>query len=187
MAILTGPALVAAALLSLAGAQKVVDPAMTVGALRALRLPSSPGMVRAAAAAELGLGVCAVVVGGWVAWSLVALSYALFAAFVVAALRKGTMIGSCGCFGREETPPHLSHVLLNVSLAAVSAGAAGSLSGSVVDQLADRPGTGLVLVLVGSVTLYLLHATYVELPRALIAAKSADGGSLPGDRRVISR
>ena len=39
---LTGPALVAAALLVLAGAQKLLDPTMTVGALRALRLPSSP-------------------------------------------------------------------------------------------------------------------------------------------------
>jgi hypothetical protein len=42
MPALTGPALVAAALLALAGAQKVVDPTMTVGALRALGLPAAP-------------------------------------------------------------------------------------------------------------------------------------------------
>ena len=34
--------------------------------------------------------------------------------------RRGTMIGSCGCFGREETPPHPSHVVLNLVLAAVA-------------------------------------------------------------------
>ena len=47
MPALTGPAIVAAALLALAGAQKLVDPTMTVGALRALHLPSSAWLVRA--------------------------------------------------------------------------------------------------------------------------------------------
>src|SRR5690606_18072277 len=97
----TAPALAIAALLVLAGAQKVVDPTMTVGALRALRLPSSPLLVRAGAAAEAALGAAALTVGGPVLWALVAISYLAFAAFVTAALRSGTMIGSCGCFGRE--------------------------------------------------------------------------------------
>lgn len=179
MSALTGPALVAAALLALAGAQKVLDPSMTVGALRALRLPSSDGLVRVGAGVELALGVVAVVVGGAVLWWLVALSYLAFAGFVVAALRKGTMIGSCGCFGREETPPHPTHVMLNLGLAGVSAGAATSMSGSVVGELADRPGTGLVVVLLGSVALYLLHAGYVELPRALAAGRAVRSRSLP--------
>src|SRR3546814_7851889 len=90
---------------------------MTVGALRAMRLPSSALLVRAGSAAELVLGVAAIVVGGAVLWWLVAVSYLAFAGFVLAALRKGTMIGTCGCFGREETPPHWSHVALNVVLA----------------------------------------------------------------------
>src|SRR3546814_12878959 len=117
MPALTLPALVLAALLALAGAQKVLDPTMTVGALRAMRLPSSPLLVRVGSAAELVLGVAAIVVGGAVLWWLVAASYLAFAGFVLAALRKGTMIGTCGCFGREETPPHWSHVALNVVLA----------------------------------------------------------------------
>ena len=79
MPALTGPALVAAALLALAGAQKLVDPTMTVGALRALRLPSSPWLVRLGSAAELALGVAAIVVGGAALWWAVAASYLAFA------------------------------------------------------------------------------------------------------------
>src|SRR3546814_20863067 len=90
---------------------------MTVGALRAMRLPSSALLVRAGSAAELVLGVAAIVLGGAVLWWLVAVSYLAFAGFVLAALRKGTMIGTCGCFARAETPPHWLHVALNAVLA----------------------------------------------------------------------
>ena len=106
MPALTAPLLVAALLLVAAGGAKAVDPTMTVGALRALGLPSASLMVRAGAVAEALIGVLAIVVGGAVWWSLVAASYLAFAAFVVVALRAGSMVGSCGCFGREETPPH---------------------------------------------------------------------------------
>lgn len=175
MSALTGPALVAAALLALAGAQKVLDPVMTVGALRALRLPSSDGLVRVGAAAELALGVAAVVVGGAALWSLVALSYLAFAAFVGAALRKGTMIGSCGCFGREETPPHPCHVVLDLGLAAVATAVATSGPNRVVDDLVDHPGTGLVVVILAAAALYLLYAAFVDLPRTLAAGKAVRG------------
>ena len=36
--------------------------------------------------------------------------------------------------------------------------------------LGDTPGQGLVLVLLAGLALYLLHAAFVELPRALKAA-----------------
>ncbi len=171
MPALTGPALVAAALLALAGAQKVLDPTMTVGALRALRLPSSPALVRAGAAAELVLGAVAIAVGGIGPWLLVAASYLAFAAFVLAALRSGTMIGSCGCFGREETPPHWSHVALNVGLAAVAVAAGATIDGAPLDAISDHPGQGAVVLAVAAIGLYALHALYVELPRTLAAAR----------------
>lgn len=167
MPALTGPAIVVAALIAVAGAQKLVDPVMTVGALRALRLPSSPAAVRLGAAAELALGVLALTAGGRVTWALVGLSYAAFAAFVVAALRSGTMLGSCGCFGREDTPPHLSHVALNVALAAVAAAAAGWAPGAPLDAVIDHPGQGSVVVALAALGLYLLYGAYVTLPKAL--------------------
>lgn len=171
MPALTAPALVAAALLALAGAQKLLDPTMTVGALRSLHLPASPLVVRAGSAAELALGVAAVTVGGAPLWWAVALSYALFAAFVVAALRAGTMIGSCGCFGREETPPHWSHVVLNLGLAAVAGATAVRSPAAPLDALVDHPGTAVVVVGLVGVSLFLLHAAFIELPRTLLVAR----------------
>src|SRR3546814_16811032 len=100
MPALTLPALVLAALLALAGAQKVLDTTMTVGALRAMRLPSSPLLVRVGSAAELVLGVAAIVVGGAVLWWLVAVSYLAFAGFWMAALCTGTIERKDGVWGK---------------------------------------------------------------------------------------
>jgi hypothetical protein len=164
---LTGPALVAAVLLALAGGEKLVDPTMTVGALRALRLPSSPALVRAGSAGELALGVAAITVGGAALWWLAAASYLLFATFVVAALQRGTMLGSCGCFGREDTPPHPSHVVLNVALAGLAVATARWSPAAPIDALADHPVRGVVVLMLSALALYLLHAAFVVLPRTL--------------------
>jgi hypothetical protein len=167
MPALTGPALCAALLLVCAGAMKVVDPAMTAGALRALRLPSSKLLVRAGAGAELVLGLLAVTVGWPVLWWLVAASYVAFAAFVMVALRAGTMLGSCGCFGREDTPPHPTHVMLNVALAATAVVAAVRDVGAPLDAIVDDPGEGSVVLALSLLAVALLYAAYVDLPRAL--------------------
>ena len=171
MPVLTAPALVAAALLALAGAQKLLDPTMTAGALRSLRLPASPLLIRAASATELVLGVAAITVGGSVLWWLVAASYLAFAAFVVAALRSGTMIGSCGCFGREETPPHAIHVVLDLGLAGLAAGMAVWSPDAPLEALSDRPGEAVAIVAAAVLGLVLLYATFVELPRTLAAGR----------------
>jgi predicted MFS family arabinose efflux permease len=104
---------------------------------------------------------------------LVAASYLGFAAFVVAALRHGTMIGSCGCFGREDTPPHWSHVALNVVLAGVALALALQRDGAPLDAVLDRPGQGAVVSVLAAVALALLYALYVELPRTLTEARRA--------------
>lgn len=107
-----------ALVLMVAGAVKVVDPSRTAGALAARGWPSSPGLVRVGAAAELLVGAAALVVGGPVLASLVAVSYLAFALFVVAALTSGSPIGSCGCLGRADTPPTVLHVVVDTALAA---------------------------------------------------------------------
>ena len=171
MAALTGPALAVASLLAMAGAQKLVDPTMTVGALRAMRVPSSPLLVRAGSAAELALGVAAIAVGGAALWWAVAVSYLAFAAFVVAALRKGTMIGTCGCFGREETPPHWTHVGLNVALAGLAGLTAVRSPAAPLEALTAEPGVAIGVIALSALALYLLYAAYVELPRTLAAGR----------------
>jgi len=127
--------------------------------------------VRAGSAAELALGVAALTVGGAALWSLVAVSYVAFAAFVTAALRAGTMIGSCGCFGREDTPPHPSHVVLNLVLAAVAGASAVASPAPPLDALADHPGDAVIAVALATVALGLLWAVFVQLPRTLAAGR----------------
>ena len=166
MSALTGPALTAALLLVLAGAMKAVDTAMTAGALRAVGLPSSKTLVRAGAGVELVLGLLAVS-AGWVAvWWLVAASYLAFAAFVVAALRAGTMVGTCGCFGREDTPPDPIHVVIVVVLAATAVAAAVRDVGVPLAAIANAPGEGAVVAGLSVLAVFLLYAALVDLPRA---------------------
>jgi len=176
---LSAPGLMAAALLAVAGAQKVVDPTMTIGALRALRAPAGPWLVRTGAAAELALGVVAIVVGGRLTWSLVALSYLAFTAFVMAALRRGTMVGSCGCFGRADTPPHASHVVVNLVLAGVAGALAGAGVPTPLDGFGTEPTGSGATVALATVGLYLLHAVYVDLPRNLAVMTTATATARP--------
>jgi Methylamine utilisation protein MauE len=167
MSALTGPALTAALLLVFGGTMKAVDPAMTAGALRALGLASSKTLVRLGAAAELLLGLLAVTAGWAAVWWLVAASYLAFAAFVVAALRAGTMLGSCGCFGREDTPPHPLHVVIDVALAATAGAAAVRDVGAPLDAIVDAPGEGLVVAGLSVLAVVVLYVAFVDLPRAL--------------------
>ena len=107
----------ASLLLLAAGAAKVADPTRTAGALAELGWPSSPALVRVGAGAEAILGALGLLVGGPAVAALVATSFAGFAAFVAVALRAGTPVGTCGCFAREDTPPHPLHVGVDALLA----------------------------------------------------------------------
>jgi hypothetical protein len=120
-------------LLVVGGAAKVADPSRTAGALAALGLPSSPGLVRAGALAELLLGAAALVVGGRGLALLVAASYLGFALFVMAALRAKTPIGTCGCFGQADTPPKPVHVTVDAVLAAGAVAAAATDAPALLD------------------------------------------------------
>jgi methylamine utilization protein MauE len=123
----------AALLLVAAGAGKVADPSRTVGALRALRWPSSPGLVRAGGLVETLLGVAVLVVGGRPLALLVAASYLGFAAFVLSALASGAPIGTCGCFARADTEPSSRHVVVVGLLAADAVVAAATDEATLAD------------------------------------------------------
>jgi hypothetical protein len=122
-----------ALVLLVAGAAKVADPSRTAGALRARAWPSSSWVVRIGAAAELLVGAGALVVGGPVLASLVALSYLAFALFVASALTSGTPIGSCGCLGSADTPPTALHVVVDAVLAAGALAAAATDADPLLD------------------------------------------------------
>lgn len=61
---------------------------------------------------------------------LVAASYAAFAGFVGLARRRGTMVGSCGCFGRADTPPTRTHLAIDCGAAATALAVAARPSGA---------------------------------------------------------
>ena len=87
-----GPYAASAGLLLLGGALKLVNPADTANALSAAGWPSGRVLVRLGAAVEVAIAAAALAVGGRVPAALVAVSYAGFAGFVLAALRRGSPI-----------------------------------------------------------------------------------------------
>ena len=107
-----GPFLAAAGLLVLAGVPKVRDPLPLVRALRAAGMPAGRLLVRAFAVAEIAVGSWAVVAPGRLSAGLVAAAYLVFTAFVVRVLMRGGVLGSCGCFGKPDTPATRTHTAL---------------------------------------------------------------------------
>ena len=114
---------IALILLVASGISKLKDPVPTVGALRAAKLPSSQVGVRILGVLETITSIAALAVGG-VFLLATALLYVGFAGFVIAALRGHFPLHSCGCFGRDDTPPTVMHAGFNVvsaiALAAVA-------------------------------------------------------------------
>lgn len=164
MSTLAGPFLVTVALLLAGGAAKVVRPAFTARAMRDMGLPVPPTVVRAGALVELAVAAGALVGGGRPLAALVAASYAGFAVFVLAALRRGVPLASCGCFGAGDTPPTVVHLVLNVAAAVVAGAVAltGSGAGGLA-EIADLEGSLLLRVAFLASTAASVWLAYVAL------------------------
>lgn len=118
--IAAGPFLSAAGLLVVAGVPKLSDPLPLVRALRQAGMPAARLLVRAFAAGEVAVGIWAVLVPSRASAALVAAAYLLFTLFVVKVLRRGGIVGSCGCFGKPDTPATRTHVALTAAAALVA-------------------------------------------------------------------
>jgi hypothetical protein len=118
-------------------------------------LPASPALVRVGAAVEVAIAAGALVDGSRPFAALVAASYLGFAAFVLAALRRGVPLSSCGCFGVADTPPSGVHLALNLAATAVA--------GVVALGWAAAGGLAEITAMDGSL---LLRATFVTLTAA---------------------
>ncbi len=169
MTALAGPFAIAAALLALGGAAKAVQPSDTAGALHTLGLPGSRFLVRAGGTAELVIGISALVYGTRVFAVLVAASYAGFVAFVALALRRGAPISSCGCFGKADTPPSVTHIVVNSAAALAAVGVAIDPVGGIADVAADQPLLGLPFLVLVAAGVYLTFLVLTLLPRTLAA------------------
>lgn len=173
MTALEGPFSAACALLMLAGGYKILRPNPTAGALRAVRWPAGTGLVRSLGLGELLLGAAALLTANRALALAVGLLYVGFTAFVLAALRQGSAIQSCGCFGESETPPSLLHVATNLVLAATAIAVAVAGVPALVDVLASQPTSGVPFVLLVAITVGLVKALLTDLPRALQALRAA--------------
>ena len=164
------PFAVACVLLVAAGLPKVTAPDDLRRALATAGLRVPGGAVRAAGAGEAALGAAGLLVGGTVLTPLVgvavAASYLVFTGFVVAALRRGWALSSCGCFGRADTPPTGSHAVVTSALA-VGAGlwAASSADAGALGVGLAGPAAGVPFVALVAVATWLSWAALTLLPR----------------------
>jgi len=74
-------------------------------------------------------------------------------------LRRGSPVSSCGCFGKADSPPTVSHVVLNLA-------AAGSHPGTLA-LLRHQPLAGIPLVGLSATVAYLAYLVMTALPTAL--------------------
>lgn len=162
-----GPYLAAAGLLVVAGVPKVADPLPLVRALRAAGMPVPRLLVRAFAAAEVAVGLWALAAPGRASSALVSAAYVVFTAFVARALARGGILGSCGCFGKADTPATRTHLVLTGVAAVVALWATldpprGVWSG--VDA------TILTVVALAGVVAFLAWQVMAVLPTTIAAA-----------------
>lgn len=170
----SGPLVVAAAVLALAGLAKVVRPAPAADALAAIRLPVPLPVVRGLGGGEVAVGTVAVVAGGRLAAAVVAIAYLGFAVVSRALARSGAP--GCGCFGRRvDAAPGALHVTLNVLAAVAAAGAALTSSGGLHALVVSTPWAGIPAVLASAVGVGLLLAAYVTVPEVLAATRPSSG------------
>ena len=104
-----------------------------------------------------------------------ALSYLGFAAFVALALRRGSPVSSCGCFGsgnKADSPPTVGHVVLNLAAAATAAWAAFHAHAAAVTLLRHQPLAGMPLLLLTGAVAYLAYLVMGVLPKTLAAGSA---------------
>ena len=90
----SGPFLIAAVVLAVAGGAKAIDPTMTVGALRGVGIRVPGVVVRIGGVVETVLAIAAIVTGAPILALAVGVSYLAFTAFVLVALIRDTPIGT---------------------------------------------------------------------------------------------
>ena len=150
-------------LLVVAGAAKLRRPEPSVPTLHALGLPARAWLIRAGAAVELAVGAA-----GLAAWrtaaAAVATPYAGFAVVTGIQLVRGGPSASCGCFGTDDVPPTLVHVVFDVLAAGAAAGAAVFGARGVADEVARGATAGISFVVGVAVATYAAYLVIARLP-----------------------
>jgi hypothetical protein len=172
MTIASGPFVIAAILLVLGGVLKALRPGDTANALRGVGIPMGSVVVRIGGAVEAGIGIWALVTADRAAAVLVALSYLGFTVFVLVALLRDAPIASCGCFGKEDTPPSWVHVGVNLAAVVAATTVAVDPGAGLPEILGDQPLAGIPFLLLTATGAFLAFLALTLLPRtqALVRA-----------------
>lgn len=161
--------MVAMVLLLLAGVAKLQQPGTTTNAMQLAGLPADDRLTRLLGLMEISLAVFGVLTPPTVPAITAAALYLGFTAFVVRALRRGTAIQSCGCFGKTDTPPSVAHVFVNLGAAGVCLAYAVTVSEPLIAHLFAWEVLPLGLAVV--VATYLTYVLLAILPATRAAAR----------------
>jgi hypothetical protein len=165
-AALAPPFILAALVLCAAGALKLRSPAGAAGALRALGLPGRPWLVRGLALGELALGIACAAYPTRALAAVLALLYALFGAVAAVLMRRRV---ACGCFGDNDLPVSLAHVIASELLGTLALAAVAAPPHGLAWVLA-RPATQAAALLIGIAgAVYATVLAYTVVPRAWAA------------------
>jgi Methylamine utilisation protein MauE len=160
------PFFLAAALLIVSGALKVVRPRATAQAMLDVGLPGSVAVGRGLGALEVAVAAWAIVAprrGGAVA---LAVAYLAFATFLGYVLRRHPDAGSCGCAGAKAVPPSRLHLTLDL-VAAVSGVAYAVVAGPAATAWLARLGPAAAVVVAGlTLAGWLAAVAVTEAPAA---------------------
>ncbi len=160
--VLLAPLLAAAAILVLAGAAKLQEPAAAIRFAAALGIPRPGAFVRAAAVVEI-------LVGTAVLWQprpaaiAIALLYAFFTGLAARQLRRGDGL-PCGCLGAREVAPSRFHLWLNGACACIGCLAAVAPPPSLVTYAAAQPLSAVLVGFAAVVVALLSQAGLVYAP-----------------------
>ncbi len=171
----TGPYLVAAGVLAVAGVAKVRSPGGASRALDAVGLPAPSVAVRLLGAIELGLAIGCITSPSTTMAILLAGAFGVFAVFVGYLLVRRIEVPTCGCFGERDTPPSVVHVVFNVGAAGAALLAVAATPASLGGLLTELPLAGAPFVLGVIVAVYLSWLVVVELPAAISAWRPSHG------------
>jgi hypothetical protein len=160
----TVPYLAATLVLAGAGGAKLARPSDTARALAVAGLPTGRTLVRVGAIGEIAVALAALVWSNRIGAVLVSIAYLGFALFVVAALRQGWPLTSCGCFGKADAKPTYLHAGLNIAAAGCAAAWAVDDPGSFRSVLSHQTWSGLGLAFTAIVVAGLSYAIWTRPP-----------------------
>jgi hypothetical protein len=171
-----GVMLSCAALLVVSAIPKLGRPGATITALRSVGMTwVGSKAVALLTLAEVAAGLTAITLGGrWADVSVAAL-YAGFSVFLIRAL--GVPTASCGCTGRNDTPPSIAHLVMTVVFAAGASAAvvAGGQTG-VVTVVRNGSGLSVVALALAVVATWLGWSVLTISPRLALPSTSNRNG-----------